>query len=188
MRRTAVMSVLVFSFLAPPIRAATRAPAGLPHVVLQGDDGGISTGEAWDSAQLQGRTHLVLVLDPGKKKQAMPLIQRIDTLPYGPETLGITFVVNTSATAMPVFMIRMMLRQREKVNPRIQYVLDHNEILIQAWGLSDESVNVLLQDPSGAVVHRHAGEITEPYMDQLMATLDRAVAGAGRAGPHAEQE
>jgi predicted transcriptional regulator len=147
----------------------------LPRVVLQKEDGGRPTGEPWDSRSLFGKPNLLLYLDPGKRREAMPLIQRIDSLGHSPETLGVTFVVNTSATSMPGFMIRLMIRQREKVNPRIHYVLDEKEVLIREWGLTDEYVNAVVLGPSGEILHRYAGEITDAYIDRLMGIVDLAL-------------
>jgi predicted transcriptional regulator len=144
----------------------------LPTVVLKGEDGGTATGEEWDSANLIGKTNLILYVDTGKRQQAMPLINRIDELSYSPDTLGVSFIINTSATSIPGFMIRMMIKQREKANSKVRYVLDKKEVLIRDWDFTDKYVNVLILDPTGKVLHRYAGEITEEYVDQVISIID----------------
>ena len=155
----------------PPTEAA-EPDTKLPTVVLKGEDGGTATGEAWKSSNLIGRTNLILYVDTGKRQQAMPLINRIDELSYSPDTLGVSFVINTSATSIPSFMIRMMIKQREKANSKIRYVLDKKEVLIRDWDFTDKYVNVLILDPTGKVLHRYAGEITEEYVDQVISIID----------------
>jgi len=161
---------------------ASGAPAeasSLPPVVLEGETGGTATGEEWKSLDLLGRTNLIMYVDTGKRQQAMPLINRIDALTYSPDKLGVSFVINTSATSIPSFMIRMMVKQREKANSRIRYVLDKKEVLIKEWDFTDEYLNILVLDPSGKVLHRYAGEITEEYIDEVMSIIDRAVNNKG---------
>ena len=144
----------------------------LPAVVLKGEDGGTATGEEWNSCNLIGKTNLILYVDTGKRQQAMPLINRIDALSYSPDTLGVSFVINTSATSIPSFMISMMIKQREKANSKVRYVLDKKEVLIRDWEFTDKYVNVLILDPTGKVLHRYAGEITEEYVDQVISIID----------------
>lgn len=158
----------------PPMETAEQ-DTKLPAVVLKGEDGGTATGEEWNSANLLGKTNLVLYVDTGKRQQAMPLINRIDELSYSPDTLGVSFVINTSATSIPSFMIRMMIKQREKANSKIRYVLDKKEVLIRDWDFTDEYVNVLILDPTGKVLHRYAGEITEEYIDQVICIIDSSL-------------
>ena len=109
----------------------------------------------------------------------MPLINRIDELSYSPDTLGVSFVINTSATSIPSFMIRMMVKQREKANSKIRYVLDKKEVLIKEWDFTDEYLNILVLDPSGKVLHRYAGEITEEYIDEVISIIDRSLKNKG---------
>jgi predicted transcriptional regulator len=153
--------------------------AKLPPVVLKGDDGGTATGEEWNSNNLIGKTNLILYVDTGKRQQAMPLIDRIDSLSFSPDALGVSFVINTSATSIPSFMIRMMIKQREKANSKIRYVLDKKEVMIRVWDFTDEYVNVLILDPAGEVQHRYAGEITEEYVDQVISILESGLKNEG---------
>jgi len=147
----------------------------LPPVVLKGEDGGTAAGEEWNSNKLRGKTSLILYVDTGKKQEAMPLIKKIDSLNYSTDELGTYFIVNTSATKMPKFMIQTMIRQRQKANSRIQYVLDNRQALIKEWNFTDQNLNVLVLDRSGKVLHRYAGEITQPYMDGLFSVIDSSL-------------
>lgn len=151
----------------------------LPVVILKGDDGGTATGEEWNSTELLGRTNLILYVDTGKRQAAMPLINRIDELSYPPGALGVSFVINTSATSIPSFMIRMMVKQREKANSRIRYVLDKKEVLIKVWDFTNEHVNVLILDPAGEVRHRYAGEITDEYVKEVIGILEDGLKNKG---------
>ncbi len=158
---------------------AAEQDAMLPTVVLKGEDGGTATGEEWNSANLIGKTNLILYVDTGKRQQATPLVNRIDALSYSPDTLGVSFVINTSATSIPSFMIRMMVKQREKANSKIRYVLDKKEVFIRDWDFTDEYVNVLILDPSGKVLHRYAGEITEEYIDEVISIIESNLKNKG---------
>ena len=162
----------------PPTEVAEQ-DAMLPALVLKGEDGGTATGEEWNSANLIGKTNLILYVDTGKRQQATPLVNRIDALSYSPDTLGVSFVINTSATSIPSFMIRMMVKQREKANSKIRYVLDKKEVFIRDWDFTDEYVNVLILDPWGKVLHRYAGEITEEYIDEVISIIESNLKNKG---------
>ncbi len=140
----------------------------LPSVVLKGDDGGTINGEEWKSDNLTGKTNIVLYVDPGKKESVTPLIDKIDSLSYSTDVLGITFIVNTKATFIPDLIIKKMIGIRAEKNKKIQYVLDQNKVLIKKWNFTDEYVNVLVLNTSGKTLHRYAGEITEEYINKLI--------------------
>ena len=196
MRWLAILQVIAIALLCSPPEAqaedmaseaqaedmASEAQAEdttLPPVVLEGETGGTATGGEWRSCDLAGKTNLIMYVDTGKRQQAMPLIDRIDSLSYSPDTLGVSFVINTSATSIPSFMIRMMVKQREKANSKIRYVLDKKEVLIKEWDFTDEYVNILVLDPSGKVLHRYAGEITEEYIDEVISIIERSLKNKG---------
>ncbi len=162
----------------PPTEASEQDTM-LPTVVLKGKDGGTAMGEEWNSANLIGKTNLILYVDTGKRQQATPLVNRIDALNYAVDKLGVSFIINTSATSIPSFMIRMMVKQREKANSKIRYVLDKKEVLIRDWDLTDEYVNVLILDPSGKVLHRYADEITEEYIDEVISIIESDLKNKG---------
>ncbi len=147
----------------------------LPFVVLKGEEGGVVTGEEWKSSDLKGKTNLLLYVDPGKKKKATPLIEKIDSLNYSPETLGIHFIVNTRATSIPDFLIRTMIKKRARANKDICYVLDRNRVLVKRWDFTEDHLNILVLDPSGKIQHAYAGEITDEYMNELISIIDRSL-------------
>jgi predicted transcriptional regulator len=196
MRWLAILQVIAIAFLCAPSGAPAEDTASgvqaedtasgaqaedttLPPVVLEGETGGTATGGEWRSCDLAGKTNLIMYVDTGKRQQAMPLINRIDSLRYSPDTLGVSFVINTSATSIPSFMIRMMIKQREKANSRIRYVLDKKEVLIKEWDFTNEYLNILILDSSGKVLHRYAGEITEEYIDEVISIIDRSLKNRG---------
>ena len=157
------------------VSLAAGQEAALPFVVLEGEDGGTASGEGWNSRNLTGKTNLILYVDTEKKKSATPLIEKIDSLRYPPDTLETTFIVNTKATIIPDFLIRTMIKRRQKANENIRYVLDRNEVLIKKWNFTDDYLNVLVLDPYGKILHRHAGEISDEYIDKLVRILDHSL-------------
>jgi predicted transcriptional regulator len=157
------------------VSGAAEQNTMLPSIVLKGEDGGTTSGGEWNSSNLIGKTNLILYVDPRNKKKATPLIEKIDSLSYSPDTLGITFIVNTKAAPIPDLIIGMMIKRRAKKNKNIQYILDRNLVLIKKWDFTNENLNVLILDPSGKVLHKYSGEITEDYINKFIITLDIAL-------------
>ena len=174
MRYLALLPLLAL-MLPGPLSVTLAQEIMLPPVVLTGEEGGTAAGEEWNSHDLTGKIQLILYVDPGKKKKATPLIDRIDSLHYSPDNLGITFIINTKATSIPDAIIRLMIKRRARANKNIQYVLDRNRVLVSKWDFTEEHLNILLLDHSGVVLHRYAGEISEEYIETLINTIDRAL-------------
>ena len=59
MRSFSGLKIFLFVLLCA-IPSATSEEAGLPFVVLEGENGGTAAGEEWDSRQLIGKTNLIL--------------------------------------------------------------------------------------------------------------------------------
>jgi len=174
MKCLTLLQLLTVLLVGTPSYTAAQE-ALLTPVVLKDADGGTAAGEEWHSNDLRGKTQLILYVDPGKRKKAAPLIEKIDSLNYSPDRLGIRFIVNTKATSVPDVLIRLMIKRRAEANKKIQYILDRNEVLIKKWGFTDEHLNILVLETSGGVLHRYAGEINREYIDELIRIIDNAL-------------
>ncbi len=167
-----LMLSLLLGFLFVESKANTN---GLPLVTINGDNGGLCGGAEWKSNSLEGKVNLVLYVDPDKQSWIKPLVTKLDSMCYAPDSLGITFILNTDATIIPDFIIRNRVREKAKKASSIAYVLDRNKLLVKKWNLIDDNVNVLLLDASGKIIQQHDGQMTKDYINQFITKINQSI-------------
>ena len=146
-----------------------------PEITLNGDNGGLCGGKEWKSSSLKNKVNLLLYVDPDKQSWIAPLVKKLESLHYLPDSLGITFVLNTDATIIPDFIIRNRVREKAKASLDIAYVLDLSKMLVRKWKLKDDNVNVLLLDRSGNLIQEHHGKMTHTLINQLITKINQSI-------------
>ncbi len=170
MKLLLLLTLFAFSF------AQDKAIAdGLPLLKLSGEKGGLCGGKEWKSSSLKNKVNLLLYVDPDKQSWIKPLVTKLDSLHYSPDSLGITFILNTDATIIPDFIIRSRVREKAKVSSDIAYVLDRTKMLVRKWKLKDDNVNVLLLDKSGNLIQEHHGEMTQVFINQFITKINQSI-------------
>ena len=170
------LNILIFLIMiAYPLMDSKANADVLPTIILNGDNGGLCGGKEWKSSSLQDKVNLVLYVDPDRQSWAKPLVTKLDSLKYSPDSLGITFILNTDATIIPDFIIRNRVRAKAKTSTNMTYVLDRKKMLVRKWNLADDDINVLLMDASGEVVQQHHGEMTGDFITQLLNKIEDSI-------------
>jgi len=146
-----------------------------PPVTLNGENGGLCGGKEWNSDVLKGKVNLVLYVDPDKQEWVKPLVMKLDSSHYSPDSLGVTFILNTDATIIPDFLIRNRVQEKAKAAPDIAYVLDRTKMLVQKWKLKDNNINVLLLDASGNIIQKQYGQMTQAFINQFIIKINQSI-------------
>ena len=167
--------LLFLILLGYPLMESKAKPNIFPSVTLNGDNGGLCGGKEWKSSSLQDKVNLVLYVDPDRQSWAKPLVTKLDSLNYSPDSLGVTFILNTDATIIPDFVIRNRVKAKAKASVNMNYVLDRKKLLVRKWNLADDNINVLLMDASGRIIQRHHGEMTGNFINQFIEKIDESI-------------
>lgn len=145
----------------------------LSKVLLSGDRGGHFQGEAWDSSSLEGRTTMLMYVDPdekGKGEVFKPTIEAFERdLDFN--KFQILVILNLKATWKPNALIKSLLKDKAIKYPKRTYILDTDSALVNEWGLNDDEYNTLLIDKKGKVVYSHSGEWKDleiPHINSLI--------------------
>ena len=145
----------------------TKQP--LTPVILEGDNGSYYTGETWDSSMLQGKTTMLMYVDPDEKNKGevfKPTIEAFEKdLDFS--KFQILVILNLEATWKPNALIRSMMKSKLTDYPKRTYILDTNSVLVKEWGLTDNEYNTLVINKKGRVIYSHSGEWKEGEMDQI---------------------
>ncbi len=156
----------------------TLAHAGnttLPGISLSGEDGGLHNGEPWNSNLLRGKVNLLFYIDPDRQRQVKPLLAELDSLKFSVDKLGHTFILNTSATIIPDFILRRKVAERAENDDDTRYVLDQNRVLVEKWQLKDDDINILLFDATGRLLFKHSGDISAELIKSLIQKIKRSI-------------
>ncbi len=148
---------------------------GFSALTLRGEDGGMCGGKEWKSSSLKNKVNLLLYVDPDKQSWVKPLVAMLDSIHFSPDSLGITFVLNTDATIIPDFIIRNRVREKAKASSDIAYVLDRTKMLVRKWKLKDDDINVLLLDASGNLIREHYGAMTKEFINQFITQINQSI-------------
>jgi len=81
-----------------------------------------------------------------------------------------------AATWKPNFAINMILKGKQKKYPSTIYVRDMNKMLVEKWGLADDSNDIVVFDPSGKVIFSFDGQLGQKEIDEMLNVIDAEIA------------
>jgi len=170
------LNLLLFVLLTGNLLWETNVYADVfPPLTLKGENGGLCGGKEWNSKVLKDKVNLVLYVDPDKQDWVKPLVMKLDSINYSPDSLGVTFILNTDATIIPDFIIRNRVQEKAKTSTNIAYVLDRKKLLVRQWNLKDDNINILLLDSSGKIIQKHHGQMTRKFINQFITKIDQSI-------------
>ena len=161
-----VMSCLRFSVFA-------ELPLGqVPHLIeLSGDEWERINDESWSSSELQGKVFSLFYVDPDEADLNNDASEAIKAEDFDKQKYGSVAVINMAATWMPNFAIQMKLESKQKDYLDTTYVKDMEKILVEQWGLADDSNDVLIFDREGKVVFSVDGELNPSQIEEMLQTI-----------------
>ena len=161
--------VLLFGFIVASLLAEVDMQHPLPQVTLEGDNGGYYSGETWDSSMLQGKTTMLMYVDPDEKSKGevfKPTIEAFEKeLDFS--TFQILVILNLNATWKPDFLIKSLMKSKITTYPKRTYILDSNSVLVKKWGLNDNEYNTLVINDESKVIYSHSGEWKEGEITKI---------------------
>jgi predicted transcriptional regulator len=143
-----------------------------PPVTISGDAGGKVSGGAWHSDEMKGKVAILFYVDPDEKDLNEPFAQRLKEKHYDSKKVVSTAVVNMAATWKPNMIIEALLKRKQKKFPRAVYVKDKKKVLVEKWGLTDDSYDVLIFDRKGKLLYSKSGKMSPAEIEKAVAMID----------------
>ena len=163
--------VMVVSFTPWLVQAELPLGEVPPVIELSGDKGGRINGESWSSSELQGKVFALFYADPDEADLNNDASEAIKAEDFDKQKYGSVAVINMAATWMPNFAIQMKLESKQKDYPDTTYVKDMEKILVEQWGLADDSNDVLIFDREGKVVFSVDGQLNPSQIEEMLQTI-----------------
>jgi YtfJ family uncharacterized protein len=159
-------------FFLTPLAWAGMEMGQVPSVVeLKGDLGGRLDGNPWSSDELKGKVHVLFYVDPDEKDTNNETSEALDKEKFPREKFQSVAIINMAATWLPNFAISSSLEEKQKKYPRTLYVRDYKKVVVKAWGIADDSSDILAFDKQGKLIFRKDGKLNEGDIKQLLQVI-----------------
>ena len=142
------------------------------HITLQGDNGGLIDGSAWDSSILKDKVYVLFYVDPDKKEINDAVTQALKAKKFDRNNYASMAIINMAATWLPNFAISSALEKKQKEFPDTIYAKDLNKVLVKEWKLADDSSDVLLFDKSGKLIYIYEGKLNNEEISKLINLIE----------------
>ena len=140
-------------------------------LTLEGETGGILSGEAFSSDILKDKIHVLFYVDPDEKELNEHVSAALKKEAFDRERYASVAVINMAATWLPNFAIASKLEEKQKIYPDTLYVKDLDSVLVKEWDLEDDSSNVVLFGKDGKVLFVKKGKLNSEETLELIALI-----------------
>lgn len=143
------------------------------NVVIEGDNGGLVKGGAWNSNMLKDKVYVMFYVDPDEKDVNEEFSQALKKKEYRKKgDFGSIAIINMAATWKPNFAIEVILKGKQKEFPKTIYVKDKDKILVKEWELGDDASNIVIFSKDGKVLFYKSGKMNEEDMQKAFTLIE----------------
>jgi len=140
-------------------------------ITLEGETGGVVSGEPFSSEILKDKVHVLFYVDPDEKEMNEHVSTALKKEAFDRSKYGSVAIINMAATWLPNFAIASKLEKKQKTYPDTLYVKDLDSILVKEWDLEDDSSNVVLFDKDGKVLFIKKGKLNSEETLELISLI-----------------
>lgn len=141
------------------------------QVSLQDKLGGRLDGAAWSSTEFKNKVTILFYVDPDEENLNEHASQALDKEQFPKEKVQSFAIINMAATWMPNFAISSVLKKSQKKYPTTTYVRDYKKVLVNEWGLMDDSSDVLIFDKAGNLIFRKDGKLSDEDVKAMIKAI-----------------
>jgi len=150
-----------------------------PEVITLSDkEGGRVDGTSWSSSELVDKVWVLIYADPDESDLNDAATEALKAKDYSTDVYQSVAVINMGATWKPNFLINTILKGKQKKYPNTVYVKDMNKMLVNKWGLADDSNDIVVFDASGTVIFSFDGQLGPEDIEEMISLIDAEIANA----------
>lgn len=143
-----------------------------PKFKLAGEDGARTTGEPWSSEELiGGKITSFFYVDPEERAKNEPVEAAYKKADFPKDKHHGVAVLNMAAAWYPNGILNSQLEKKQKEFPNTVYLKDFKKVFVSAWGLKDDSVNLVIFDKDSKVLYLKKGPMTEKDIEEAFALI-----------------
>jgi predicted transcriptional regulator len=145
------------------------------EVNLHDHIGGKVNGSPFNTKEIKGKVYLVTYVDPDHKELNSDFFELIREKKFDRSQYNSIAIINFEATWLPDFAISASLKSKQKKFPHTIYVEDKEKILVDQWGLADETMDILLFDREGKLLFHQHGELSAQDRAKVLTMIEDRV-------------
>lgn len=145
-------------------------------ITLSDKDGGRIDGTPWSSSELVGKVWVLVYADPDESDLNEAATEALKEKDYSTDVYSSVAVINMAATWKPNFLINTILKGKQKKYTKTTYVRDMKKVLVEKWGLADESSDIVVFDPNGSVIFSFDGQLQADDITEMIRIIDAEIA------------
>ncbi|MBT4405829.1 MAG: transcriptional regulator [Acidiferrobacteraceae bacterium] len=168
-----LLFILVLS--SPVLLADLKIGEPPPFLILEGKAGGRVDGSAWSSAELTGKVHVLMYVDPDKVKVNSHVEEALADEEFDPRYFATIGAINMAASWKPDFAIDLILKAKQEKYPNTVYVRDKNRAFVSQWGLVDQGYHVLGVSGDGKIIFSAATKLTADQIRELIELIRKHI-------------
>jgi len=164
---------LLWSLIAVPAWAWAELPVGQkpPRLELSGERGERVLGGAWSSDELSGAVHVMFYVDPDESDLNNAASDALKAAQFDEQKFRSVAIINMDATWLPNGVVQMKLKSKQEEFPRTVYVRDFQKVLVNEWGLADDTSDVVVFDTDGTVLFSVDGQLSDAQIQQMLSVI-----------------
>lgn len=167
--------LLILVLSSPALLADLKIGQAPPLLLLEGKAGGRVDGSAWSSAELTGKVHVLMYVDPDKVKVNSHVEEALASEQFDPQNFATIGAINMAASWKPDFAIDMILKDKQEKYPNTVYVRDKNRAFVSQWGLVDQGYHVLGVSGDGKIIFSAATKLTADQIKELIELIRKHI-------------
>ena len=167
--------LLILVLSSPALLADLKIGQTPPLLLLEGKAGGRVDGSAWSSAELTGKVHVLMYVDPDKVKVNSHVEEALASEQFDPQNFATIGAINMAASWKPDFAIDMILKDKQEKYPNTVYVRDKNRAFVSQWGLVDQGYHVLGVSGDGKIIFSAATKLTADQIKELIELIRKHI-------------
>ena len=145
------------------------------EISLSGDNGGLVTGETWQSSSIKDKVYMLIYVDPDEKDVNEHFIQALKKKEYDKTLFGTMAIINLGATWKPNFIIEKILNSKQEEFPNTIYAKDKNKLLVDEWGLGDDASNILIFSKDAKLLFYKSGRMEDEDMQDAYRIIENNI-------------
>ncbi len=160
---------ILLIFISPIIYAELPLGVVPPKIMLEGDLGGRLDGTRWSSEELDsGKITIMFYVDPDESDLNNHVSEALKAEKFPLDKYGSIAIINMAATWLPNFALEMKLKSKQENYKNTVYVKDLQKILVNRWGLTDDSSDVMVFGKDGKVLYSVDGKFSDDQVVEII--------------------
>ena len=142
-------------------------------VSIDGKNGGLVSGGAWDSSAISGKVHVLFYVDPDKKDLNNAFADALKAKNFSRKKFNSVAIINLAATWLPNALIESKLADKQKKFPDTLYVKDKKSVLVNEWNLADDNSDILVFDKTGKLIYKKFGKVSDNEIQKIITLIEK---------------